>query len=527
MLRISIQDAQKLSKGQLKSYAYNAVDCIATYDVFEALEPRLNDAQRRMYKFNMAAQMPAFSMTRRGTKVDVFKRDETVLELKKDLKKSERALNKDELVLKHWDGLEKVTGKCPSSTRKDGKHSWERGVEDTPERTCTACGTSRFKRSALNPRSPDQVKHLLYDLLKAKPQRNKTGEVSTDKDALLRVKGERKDLIPLVDQLLHLKDISKQIGTLESKLSHDNRWHSSFNVSAAWTQRWSSNSDMFGHGGNAQNITERHRSMFIADEGMLLCYMDLKQAESKTVAYLAGDDKYIEAHDGDTHTYATRMIWPEHPWTWDIKKDKALAQSILPEWDPVPGHDIRFQSKKFQHGSNYGLTPFGIAMINKVPLAVARSAQRNYFKGFPGIPKWHGKMRKIVEEQLPVETPLGLQTHLFGRPWDDHTFRQALSLIPQSVIAHIIAIAAWRIERELGPEGVQLLKQVHDALFFQFPEDRPDLVNRAAELMRIPVPVLGLDGKWRRMVIDVEAAVGKNWGHESPDNPEGIKEVHV
>jgi len=112
--------------------------------------------------------------------------------------------------------------------------------------------------------------------------------------------------------------------------------------------------------------------MFIADPGKVLCYADLKQAESLTVAYLAGDEAYIEAHkSGDTHTFVARMIWPDLPWTGDIWKDKAWAKEHMPEWDPADGHDFRFQSKRIQHGGNYGMSPYGVARVAHIPVAEA------------------------------------------------------------------------------------------------------------------------------------------------------------
>lgn len=227
------------------------------------------------------------------------------------------------------------------------------------------------------------------------------------------------------------------------------------------------------------------------------------------------------------HTYVTRLVWPDLPWTGDLKRDKVIAKQN-PEWDQAPGHDLRFQSKRIQHGSNFGLTPAGISMIAKIPMKAAAAAQRNYFRGFPNIPAWQDKVAGMVREQEPLVNPLGRKIRLFGRPWDGHTIKQGLAFLPQSTVADIINVGVWRIWNELDEPGediVELLAQVHDAILFQYPIDRDDLVKRAISLMKVPVPVVDIFGKLRIAEVETEAAIGLNWGKQSKDNPDGLVEV--
>ena len=81
MHTVSIKMAQGL-KGQLRSYAYNAIDCIATREIADVLLPRLDVAQARLYAFERAAQLPAFAMTRRGVLVDEAACTEAVVALR-------------------------------------------------------------------------------------------------------------------------------------------------------------------------------------------------------------------------------------------------------------------------------------------------------------------------------------------------------------------------------------------------------------------------------------------------------------
>lgn len=504
---------------------YNALDCITTLEIDDILDAQMTPADRRTHDFYMAIQGPAVEMGMRGIRVDESAKEK----LKSDLFKRKRtvtsAIQSHSDIKPIWDHLEKNTGACLAPSRKDGKHKWEPGVADTPERKCVDCGKSRFKVRPFQPSSPTDVKHLLYDLYKMKVITDKDGKVTTDKEARERLSAKYPKYADVIALLNEEADVSKQIGFLEFR-SDDGRFYSNFNVGVTNTHRFSSNSDNYGRGGNAQNITEKHRHIFTADPGYELCYADLKQAESKVISFVAGDEEYIEAHEGgDTHTFVCRLVWPEGingtPWTGDLGADKTIATSANPKWDDRPGHDYRFQSKAVQHGSNLGLTPFGMAIQKRIPVEAAREGQARYFHAFPGIRNYQRMIRQKVQDQEPIVTPLGVRFKLFGRPMDEHTYKQGLAVIPQSMVGHIIAIGLWRIQR-YEPEA-QLLAQVHDAILFQFPKGRYDILYRVLEKhMVVPVPITGTDGKTRVMTIGTEAAVGHNWGH---GGPEGIHEI--
>lgn len=525
---ISLSEAQALPPGQLKDWAYNALDITGTREVHDALFPRLDSLTARTYAFERAVQGPALTMMRRGILVDTEARKAAVKALKADQRKLIKTLASMPKIKKVWDRYEKVTGACKKATRKDGKHKWEKGVPDTPNRKCVDCGRSRMKLTVFNPGSSHDKNHLFYDLFGLKPIKNKTGVVSTDDDVLEKIGAKFPEHYPITSAIREVQGYTKQIGFLNAKLGPDGRFYSTFNVGAAWTGRFSSSKNPFGLGGNAQNIAERARSMFMADPGYDICYADLEQAESRVVAYLSGDEEYIEAHkSGDVHTYVCRLIWPELPWTGNLKEDKKIA-SANPPWDTAPGHSWRFQAKRIQHGSNYGLSPFGIAMIAHIPFAEAQRAYRMYFTAFPYIKQWHNRIRAIVHAGEPLINPLGRRIRLFGRPWDPHTFKQGLSFIPQSTVADIINLALWQVWKNLDPNLVQLLAQVHDALLFQFPRGKVEAVRQVLDFMTLPLDING-----RTMVIPTEAAIGRNWGKKNTDpkkgplNPFGLETFHA
>lgn len=519
---LSLEEAKALPQGQMKDWAYNALDCTGTREVFDVLKPHLTPATAKTYSFEKALQGPAMSMMLRGVRIDRVKRDQMITELKRELVKDEKGISNIEAITNVWDGTELETGFCPADFGK--RHKWPKGEPDET-RHCAKCGVARQKVKPFEANSSAQSQHLFYDLLGIPPMENKKGDVSTDDDVLNRIGKKYPALRIITDAILAVRDKNKQLGSLSARLSSAGRYPSSFNVGAAWTGRFSSSKNPYGLGGNLQNVAPRHRRVFIADPGMEIGYADYMQGESNIVAHLSGDPKYIEAHRlGDVHTYVTRYIWPELPWTGDLKLDKKIAKQN-PPWDLAEGHDYRFQCKRIQHGSNYGLTPFGISMIAEIPLAAAKNAYERYMSEFDYIPAWQDWVRGQVHDHRPLVNPLGRTISLFGRSWDKGTWRQGLAFLPQSLLADINDIALIRAWLVLEEEGLQLLAQVHDALLHQYPAGDYALERRLLQLMRIPIPVTDFQGTTRIMTIGVETATGKNWGHVSKDNPYGIDEA--
>lgn len=522
----SLEQAKAEPPGQRKDYLYNLLDNTGTREIADVILPRLNARQARFYAFERALQAPAMAMMQRGINIDGIQRQKMVTDLKRELNKDVNALAKNVAIKSLWDYTTKNTGSCPVPVRKDGKHKWEKWEKGASElgRHCTSCSADRLIPDPFNANSSDHVDHLIYDLIKLPVQTDKKGKRSTGGDILERLAVKYELHRPTLDGILAVRDKKKQLGSLQARLSPDGRYPSSFNIGAAWTGRQSSSKNPYGEGGNAQNVAPRHRRIFIADPRKLLGYIDLKQAESNVVAHVAGDEVYIEAHrSGDVHTYVARLVWPELPWTGDLKKDKAIAKR-LPDWDPVEGHDFRFQAKRIQHGSNFGLTPPGISMIARIPMKQAFKAQENYFNEFPLIRSWQHEIAQRVKDHLPLVNVLGREITLLGRPWEPHTIKQGLAFIPQSSVADILDLGMWRVWRHQDPTGgenddVELLAQIHDALLLQFDKERNEVLHETKRLLQIPIPVNG-----RIMQIEAEVAIGYNWGKKSVDNPRGMWE---
>ena len=465
---------QNLS-GDRRYWAYNALDCALTYEVWGNLRTKLDPATNRIYQFEMACQQPAVAMQLRGLRVDESAR-KAALELILADAKTQRA-ELDEIAIEH---------------------------QGAP-----------FKYAKGLPPSYAQCKKILYETLKSKKYYNKDGALSTDKESLKRIakRYQGKLIGNVAERVLSLRDLEEQRKTTERGVSPDGRMRGNFTVGATETGRWSCTKDVFMDGGNLQNIDHRLRAVYVPDVGWKMAYADLEQAESRCIAYCAEDEAYIEAHEtGNVHVMASHIFWPDFKWTGDLTKDKKLAKLSPAWWIPQPeaeeGQEPAFSlydmSKRGQHGLNYVLTPQGLAIWLGCTQKEAKTYYDRYFERYPMIQEYHKWVAETVKRTGELTTPLGRRRQFYGRLWERSTVREAVAHVPQSMTGDILNLGLLRIHRELDPEYVQCLAQVHDAVLGQFKNAAH--LARAAELMEVEVDVYG-----RKMLIPVEVETGPNW----------------
>lgn len=472
---------------------YCGLDTMVTFEVHEALATLLaatpdDDASYPLlYSFERALQAPALEMMLRGFKIDGFERARAIA-----LLESEIAVLQDQL-----DTLARV-------------------VWDEP----------------LNPNSPKQLKTFFYERMRL-PEivLSQRGErkVSTNREAL-----EKLDVYlharPFVALISEIRDRLGVLKPLKSALDPDGRFRMSINIGGTETGRFSTSKSVTGTGGNAQALKRDDdlepgeasiRRVFIADEGMKLCNIDLEQTESRDVGLLQGllldDWTYLDAcEQGDLHVEVAKLVWPDLAWTGDAKRDRAIADR------PFYRHfSYRDMAKRGGHLSNYMGTPWTASRSLKVPLGVMETFNARYTRdAFPAFPRWWQHVAHELQTTRTLTTPYGRTRQFFGRPDDDATLREAVAFVPQSMTADRMNLGLFRVWRDMRRE-VELLAQVHDSICFQFP-DAPGVaervIPRALTLVESPLTVRG-----RTVVVKGEAKVGWNWGSFGPANADGLR----
>jgi DNA polymerase-1 len=456
---------------------YNAMDSMMTYEIHEALTS-LGHNDNLIYDFERALQAPALEMMRRGFRVDITEHDRTVAETKTKLDRTSFIL----------DLLARAV--------------WEKGV---------------------NPNSGMQLRDLFYNHMHLPViETSVRGErkVPMDRKVLERLQAYY-HARPIVHSVLLWRDLAKQLQVLETDVDKDWRWRCSYNIAGTDTGRFSSSKSVTGTGNNFQNIEDSLRRIFIADDGWKLCGIDLEQAESREVGWLCGilfnDWTYLDAcESGDLHTTVARMCWPELDWTGDIKRDKQIANQPF-----YRHHTRRDTTKRLSHGSNYYGKPFTMANHTQIPVDIVKRFQEHYFDNFPAIPRFHRWVATEIQTKGFLTNVFGRRRDFFDRTSSDETLRSAIAFLPQSATADRLNIILWRVWKFMGCR-IQLLAQLHDALYFQFRDDpleEREVVGDAIYLAENPPMRQG-----REFTVPAEAVVGYNWAHRFRVGDDGRRE---
>ncbi len=156
------------------------------------------------------------------------------------------------------------------------------------------------------------------------------------------------------------------------------------------------------------------------DSGRVFIQVDLKQAESRFVAYDSCDwdlIKMLEDPSQDIHSYVAAEIF------------KCSVDQVRRE--KASGDDSKRQlGKKSGHGANYAMqeTTFMESCLKEMDLVLTKVEAKNvldsYHRLFPGIRRWHAKIRDTVYRERKLVNPLGRTRYFYGR-MDDSTFREA------------------------------------------------------------------------------------------------------
>ncbi len=450
---------------------YCGLDTCVTYEVHSELN-RLFNREPAVYSFERALQGPYLEIMQRGFRVDTLGREMASRDLRERIELLHEILD------------------------EQARAFWDKG---------------------LNPRSHTQVKDFFYKAM-GLPEIwiSQKGErkLSSNRETLEKLDERYLYARPIVACILAIRDLAKQLEVFETEIDGDGRYRTSYNIAGTETGRPSSSSNAFGTGGNAQNINQWLRYVFVADAGYKLCVIDLEQVEARDVGWFEGvlfnDWSFLNACEGgDLHTTNCKLIWPELPWTGDPKQDRKIADRQF-----YREFSYRDMSKRGGHLSNYKGSAWTMARSLKIPGKVADEFQYRYCVGpncaYPG----HQMYWQWIAEQLQttnrLTTPFGRERHFFGRPGDDTTLREAIAFLPQSTTADRMNLGLWRVWKHM-PQ-VQLLAQTYDSITFQFrdiPGEAERVIPEALSRIRVELehPPTG-----RKYVVPGEAKIGWNWG---------------
>lgn len=350
----------------------------------------------------------------------------------------------------------------------------------------------------LNSKSPKQVK----EFFKKKGYRLpvKAGKESSDATALLKlqVKYPHDRTLPI---LLQLSEKNKLLSSYLKPLPYpDGRFRFSLNLHGAETGRWSCRKDPWDNGINAQTISSELKKMFRAPPGWLFFEVDLRQADSRFVAWDAPEPTLIKYYSENL----------------DIHRFVASRPELFNKALDAVTKDERQLGKKVGHASNYGMRGNRLSEICLLEMDLVLSATRadqmleGYHRVFPGIRMWQQRIAAEVRRTKKLTTPLGRERYFYDRLGDD-LYRVAYAYRPQSTVIDVINKLIVHAAKHRNPELCHFALQAHDAAIFLVHESYLGEIKAICAAENDWNPELALAGGLLR--IPIEAKVGEVWGN--------------
>ncbi|GAP22555.1 DNA polymerase I [Leptolinea tardivitalis] len=350
-----------------------------------------------------------------------------------------------------------------------------------------------------NLNSTQQLSTALFTTLKLEPpDKRKTtasGHYSTSADVLELLRGKH----PVVDLILEHRELSKLVSTYIEALPQQvnpqtRRVHTSYNQTGSVTGRLASSEP------NLQNIPTRTelgrkiRHAFIADPGWLLLSIDYSQIELRIVAHMAHDEAMLAAfHAGQDIHAATAAAIYNIPLSEVTKEQRRHAKAI-------------------NFGLIYGMSAFGLSRGTDLTLAEAEDFVAAYFRQFPGVKNYLDGLRKQAARQGYVETMLGRRRYFpnlrnqMNPNLRNREEREAINAPIQGTAADIMKLAMIKVPPALAEAKLQakLILQVHDELVLECPEG--ELIDTGKIVMQTMESAYPLS-----IPLLTEAKYGQNW----------------
>lgn len=178
-----------------------------------------------------------------------------------------------------------------------------------------------------------------------------------------------------------------------------------------------------------------------------------------------------------------------------------------------------------------------IARQTRIPQNLVQEFQDRYFTAFPCIRMMHNWVPAFLQKNRFLVNSFGRRRDFFDHPKSEETIKSAIAYLFQSATGDCLNLGLYRLWKNMG-RRIQILSQLHDAVYFQAPIPRNDDEEQALLHEAIShIEVEQHDPKsGRRMTIPGEAVGGFNWAHRfrlledgTPDdwNPNGLSEIRM
>lgn len=346
----------------------------------------------------------------------------------------------------------------------------------------------------VNPNSPKQLGHILFEVLELPVvKKTKTG-YSTSAEVLEALRNDH----PIVGRVLDYRQLAKLKSTyvdgLLKLVDEYGRVHTSFNQTVTATGRLSSTAP------NLQNIPVRteegkriRRAFIPIEKANILISADYSQIELRVLAHLSGDDMLMQSFANGE----------------DIHRRTASEVFHVPMEDVTA--DQRRTAKAVNFGIIYGQTDFGLSKELGISRREAQAYIDLYFSRYPLVQTFIHDTIAQAREQGYVSTMLGRRRYIKDINSRNRNLRQfaertAVNSPIQGTAADIIKLAMLRCDRAIEDNRLdaKMLLQVHDELIFEV--SREDALALSRIVRRSMEEAVSLN-----VPLKVDLKAGFNW----------------
>ncbi len=332
-----------------------------------------------------------------------------------------------------------------------------------------------------NIKSPKQLSHILFDVLKLPAKKKTKTGYSTDEKVLNSLKHAH----PIMEKLLEYRKFDKLLNTYITPLQEYAKKDKNGKIYTNFLQTGTATGRLSSKNPNLQNIPTATdiniRDAFIAEKEFVS--LDYSQIELRLLAHFSKDTHLVNAflEDKDIHLETAVKIFG---------KEKAK------EYRPV--------AKSINFGLIYGMGSKKLSETINVSVKEAKEFIEKYFASFPTVKTFIEKTKADAREKGYVETLLKRRRFFDFNSVNARMIanfeRESVNTIFQGSAADIIKKAMLEIKTKF-PKSKMLL-QIHDELIFEI-----DSHEEAYEYQKIMQNVFNLE-----VPLKVGISFGKRWG---------------
>lgn len=336
-------------------------------------------------------------------------------------------------------------------------------IADFGDLSCAAVAKAKGIKpdEVFNVSSPDQVKSEFKKLKLTLP--TKRGKQSSDEKSIQAVFAKTGH--PLCKSTLRVRELNKVKGTYVDAVLADETLYTSYVTTATVTGRRGSRTNVFGLGGNAQNLPKHSdlakmfRECLVARSGKIFVQADQKGAEDWIVQSIISDQ---QGHKSPGLVELEAGV--------NRHKKRAAFLFSKPETECTKETPFYLMAKKAGHAGNYDMQFRRLAEeFTKegffIPENYCEWLLTKFHEYEPGIRQvFHKWVQKTLMDTRTLITPLGRERIFYAlRPFSDNSeaFREGYAQIPQSTVGDNTGMAILYYEiRQPG----HILMDGHDSV---------------------------------------------------------------